>query len=151
MQSDWLAATNFERMHEVVSAINTLEIHAKLTGAGIADPTPAPEIESARHQLLVFLEQLASTMLNARTTGNELAVGTDPRLRELTHRLSGRGGQRDERSHPTTVSPGEISELIRIEDEESLRNAVPKLERLRMLIEEHMQADVAGILGDESW
>src|SRR6266511_3057482 len=100
MQSDWLAATNFERMHEVVSAINTLAIHAKLTTAGVVDPTPGPEIEAARKRLLVFLDQLGDAVEEAESAAGGPVVGSDPRLTDLTYRLLASGNQRRPGPHP---------------------------------------------------
>lgn len=151
MQSNWLAATNFERMHEVVSAINTLEIHAKLTLAGVDDPTPAPEIESARKHLLLFLDQLAAAVEDAETAANGRIVSSDPRLSELAHRQLARSEHGNSQARSGAMSPTALHELISVGDEGNPRKIVPELERLRTLVEEHMQADVDGILGDESW
>lgn len=54
MTSDWVAATTFEQTHEVLFAINTLSIHAKLMTAGVEDPAPDSEMERARARLLIL-------------------------------------------------------------------------------------------------
>ena len=151
MHGDWLAATNFERMHEVVSAINTLAIHAKLTLAGIVDPTPGPQIASSRERLAGFLDQLSDAVEEAEATDSGVIVGSDPRLSELTHRFLTSSGQGNQGIRSRVTSPAELRALVRAGSEDSLRRIVPELERLQKLIEEHMQADVADILGDESW
>ena len=151
MQSDWLAATNFERMHEVLSAINSLAIHTKLTLAGVVDPTPGPEIDAARARLLAFLDRLSAVVEEAESATTGVIVSGDPRLRDLARRLLMEGRDSDPRAGPSDVSPGRLRDLIEAGDLENLRRAVPGLERLGSLIEEHMQADVAAVLGDESW
>ena len=45
MTGDWLAAANFEQTHDLVSAINTLSIHAKLALAGAANTGDPAEVE----------------------------------------------------------------------------------------------------------
>jgi hypothetical protein len=99
----------------------------------------------------VFLDQLAEAVREAEATTNGVVLGSDPRLSELTLQFVASGGQGAQRGRPRVASPVELRELIGGGDEASLRRMVPELERLQKLIEEHMQADVADILGDESW
>jgi hypothetical protein len=37
MSEKWMAVENFERAHEIISAVNTLSIHTKLALAGMDD------------------------------------------------------------------------------------------------------------------
>ena len=59
MKNDWLTASSFERTHEIVSAINTLSIHAKLVLAGIDDSTNQEEVEKLKqkyYEQCLFIE-----------------------------------------------------------------------------------------------
>src|SRR5215469_13484206 len=83
MTGDWLAAANFEQTHEIVSAINTLSIHAKLVLAGADYTGEAAEIQQARARLLSFLERFGSLLQDIEGSQEGTIVGADPRLREL--------------------------------------------------------------------
>jgi hypothetical protein len=148
MKSDWLAAANFERTHEVVSAINTLSIHAKLTLASVADPASDAEIEQARERLLDFLGRLEAVLHEVARDDDGTVVGTDPRLGELAlHFIAGRTHSR-QRPRPSAFPLETLPDLVRSDRPEDLRRLVPHLQELRALLEEETQADIAGILGD---
>jgi hypothetical protein len=58
VNSDWLTASSFERASEIISAINLLSIHSKLTLAGVDDPADPFDIGEARAKLVAFLAEL---------------------------------------------------------------------------------------------
>jgi hypothetical protein len=148
MKSDWLAAASFERTHEVVSAINTLSIHAKLALAGVADPTPSTEIEQARRRLLEFLGRLEAVLKEAEQDEDGTIVGTDPRLGDLALQLLGGPARGDRRPPPSALPLAAVAPLVQSDRPDDLRRVVPYLQELRTRIEEQMHADVAGILGE---
>ena len=146
MKSDWLTAASFERMHEIVSSINTLSIHAKLTLAGVPDPTPEGQISAARRRLLSLFERLKSVIAAAEQRTDGAVLGADPQLGELALQfLTKREGGR----RPVTpkLSSVKLSHLVRSDQPEDLRRLVPYLEELRALVEAATRGDLAGILG----
>jgi len=147
MNSDWLAAASFERMHEIVSAVNTLSIHAKLTLASVADPSPEMEIRKARKRLLDFLQRLEAALEGIQQSADGAVVGTDPQLGELALQFLhvGAGGRRG--SAPA-LAMATLPDLIRSNRGEDLSRLVPYLDELRALVEQQTHADVTGILGD---
>src|SRR5487761_419081 len=83
MEDDWRAAASFERTHVILSAVNTLLIHAKLILAGVPDPTPGAEIQKARGTLTSLLNRLGSLVEATGQRKNSAVVGADPQLAEL--------------------------------------------------------------------
>jgi hypothetical protein len=147
VKTDWLAASRYERTHEILSAINLLSIHAKLTLAGIDDPASDIEVQQAREHLLAFLSRIEAVLKKAEQEHGAV-VGTDPQLGELALRfLAGRpGGSRRSRSPGLPLAT--LADLVRSERPDDLEALVPFLERLRALVEEQTHTDVVTIPGD---
>lgn len=149
MKNDWLTASSFERMFSLVSAINTLSISAKLKIAEVASPISIHEVEQARSILNEFLSNLQDVMQNAEKEQYGIVVGTDPRLGELALQYMTEQKRLPPRSKLFTLSISQLKELIYSDQSGTLNELIDCLEALRTLIEQHTQADVAGILGDE--
>ncbi len=149
MTNEWLTASSFERTFGVISAINTLSIHAKLALAGVADPTEPAEVLQARTTLLAFLDAFHAVLRNAEKDQAGLVVGTDPRLSELALQYRAEQHKLHARSGLFTLPPGELSRLVQSEQAADLPTLVECLESLRGMIDQHGQADVAGIFGEE--
>src|SRR5438046_8236525 len=81
--NEWLTAESFEQAHEILSAINTLSIHAKLTLAGVNDAPREKEVREARTCLLKFLERFEIVVQGAEQRGDGRALGVDPRFGQL--------------------------------------------------------------------
>jgi hypothetical protein len=148
MNSDWLAASNFERMHEVASAINTLSIHAKLELAHVPNPTPESEIEKARNLLLDFIARLRGVLDEVERGRNGTVVGTDPRLNELALQFLGGRASHERRGSQSQLPLTVIQDLVESERPEDLRCLIVYLQELRTVIEEQTHPDIVGILGD---
>ncbi len=149
MKSDWLAAANFERTHEVLTAISVLSIHAKLALAGVDDPAGDAEIQQARDHLLAFLDRIAAVVKDAESERGGAVVGTDPQMSELARRFLPSGAHGSSRSGTIELPLAALVNLVRSERPEDLQTLIRYLEALRKLIEEETHADMAGILGDE--
>lgn len=61
MSTDWLNIQSFQQSQELLSAINTLSIHHKLTGKGYLDTNRKEEAEQAVETLVAFFKKLHST------------------------------------------------------------------------------------------
>ena len=143
-----LDCPEFEQAHEVISAINTLSIHAKLLLAGVDDSSRNAELDKARECLLDFLGRLQAVVTDAEKHQNGAIVGTDPRLGQLAQRFLSQKGKWPRPSGLYTASLPEACALIRsdsLQDEERL---IGFLRDLRSLVEEHAHADIVGILGE---
>jgi hypothetical protein len=143
MKSDWLAASSFERTHEVISAINTLSIHAKLTLADISDPTDATDLETARQRLSSFLERLQGLVDGAKQSRGGAVVGADPELGELAirylHDVQSQGKQSNSRVLPISA----IAKLLHSEQRQDLQTLIDYLSDLRILLEQYSHNDLA--------
>lgn len=156
MKSDWLAASGFERTHEVVSAINTLSIDAKLRRAGVRQPFAPDEVRQARGRLLDFLDT-CRRLVEGAAGRSSAVVGDDPRLGHLAMRLfdtdvPARRGAR-EPTRPLRLAAcgmtfAELKQVLQSERDEELASALPCLRRLRALLEEEAHGDVDSILGE---
>src|SRR5260370_29507971 len=146
--NEWLTAESFEHAHEVVSAINTLSIDAKLKLACADDRGREEEVAQARDRLVTFLCRLENVVDDAARRPDGNVLGVDPRLGELASKfLTGRS-QLPRRSPLYSVSLGEIRRLLGAQKAEDLKMLVKLLRALRVLIEQHAHSDVVRILGD---
>lgn len=148
MENDWLAALVFERMHEIVSAVNTLSIHAKLSVAGVPDPTPKAEIDKARERLTNLLGRLGPVIDGAGGRAGGTVVGADPQTRELALRFLGSQAHGEHRPRAPLPSPKALSDMVRSDRAEDLRALILYLDELRAVIEEQAHGDMIGVLGD---
>lgn len=146
--NEWLVAQSFERVHEVISAINTLSIHAKLTIAGIDDSSREGEVRKARERVCVFLDRLQEVLQNAADHHDRRVLGTDPRLGQLAKRFL---AVKNKWPCPTglySVPLPQVRALILSEAAEHQKTAINALHELRLLLEEHAHADIIGLLGN---
>jgi len=148
MKSDWLAASSFERTHEIVSAINTLSIHAKLTLASVDDSVNAGRVREARARLTEFLDRFSPVLCEAEGSYDRAVVGADPRLGELAVRFLSARRRWPQRSSLFETPIGRVRDLLQSERQEDLPTLISCLEGLRLLVEQNAHADVVGILGD---
>ena len=144
---DWLAAASFERTHEIVSAINTLSVHAKLLLSGINDPDDVA-VKQARARLTEFLERVEALLRDAEQNGEGTVVGADPRLGDLALRFLSSKQRLPRQSAIFSTPFDRLRELIASEQADDLQALIPCLHDLRSLVEQHSRADVASILGD---
>ena len=55
MKSDWMTASSYGRTRELITAINTISIHAKLILADMVDPHNGISLKKGRETLSSFL------------------------------------------------------------------------------------------------
>lgn len=146
--NEWLVAQSFERVHEVVSAINILSIHAKLTLAGINDSFRDEEVRKAREHLCSFLDRFQVVVNDAERHRDRPVLGTDPRLGQLAKRFLAAKGKWPCPPGLYSASLPEVRALILSEAIDDQKGVINCLRDLRLLLEEHAHADISGMLGD---
>ena len=148
MKSDWLTASSFEQTQDLIAAITTLSIQAKLTLSGQSEVAEADEVEHARERLLDFLQRFQRVLESVETSRDRTAVGTDPRFGELATRYLAQKERRPDRAPLYIISMGELERLVQSQNRDDLPRLVECLHDLRRLVEHHVRADVAGLLGE---
>jgi hypothetical protein len=146
--NEWLAARSFERAHEVISAINTLSMYAKLSARGIADAVRAEEAQGAKAVLAAFLAKLESLVTVAQKDPDSVGAGADPRLGNLARRFVAAQKHWPQQS-PLYAQPTQgLVRLLSSADSHDREQLIECLRELRNLIEQNVHSDVVGILGD---
>ncbi len=148
MQGDWLSASSFERVHDIISAINTLSIHAKLMLRGVPDPVDEAEVVRSRTYLFEFLNRFQHVLSSAEQSSDGTVVGVDPRLGELAVRYLSQKQRRYGESRLFTVPVDQLREVAESVLPENLHTLVAYLDDLRTLLEQNSRADVVGVLGE---
>jgi hypothetical protein len=148
VKNNWLAASNFERMYQVISAINTISVYAKLKVAGVDEPTDELELRQAREELTRFITQFDGQLHEAEQRQDGVVVGDDPRFGELTVRYLSAKRQWLEPSGLYKIPLADLAAMIQTERPQDLPQMIECLRELRILLELHSQADVRDILGD---
>ena len=148
MSASWLSTENFERTHQIISAINTLSVYAKLTAAGIADDTTnAAEIADARELLKCFFEKFEQVLVKTKGNDKIFVKGIDPRLNALAQKFETAHNQYP-RSTLYELPFGKIAELLYSEQPEDLTVLVDCLRGLRGLLEQNCRTDISNLLGE---
>ncbi len=148
MRNEWLAASSFEHIQRIIQAITTLSIHTKLALTGRDDPTDYEEIQCARKDLLDFVDHLQRCVGEGELSRTGTVVRTDPRFSELASRYLLGKRQHTEQSPLYAYSFDKAKHLLDSLDTADLLTRVAYLQDLRVLLEQHTQADVIGLLGD---
>ena len=147
MSKEWLAAANYERTQGLVSAINTLSMHAKMALRGRSDPKMCADARQAREVLGRFLDRFAVLISEAESGPFAPLPGADPRLRSLAGRYLRARQQTPDRSVLFELPPGELSQLLVSEDANDRAQLVECLRTLRALLEEQANTDLSDLLG----
>jgi hypothetical protein len=147
MSEEWLAAESFERAHKIISAINTLSIHAKLTIVGVEDTTTPEEIADARQQLSLFLDQFEHIVSEVEKDEEAPLPGVDPRLSSLAQQFV---SAKHQWPHPALYDMPlkKFEQLLNSERATDLPDLIECLRALRSLMEQHVHSDVVGIFGE---
>lgn len=147
MSIHWLTAQSLQNSQDLLGAVNLLSIHTKLQLAGKPDESRAAAAEEAKKKLDIFFEQLE------RVTGNEQqesepVLGADPRLRQLARSfIKAKSNHRRFRSQLVKENLSDVRQLLKSEKAEDRRSLVRCLADLRIILEEHLQADADKMLG----
>lgn len=146
MTSEWLMAESFERTHRLLSAINTLSIHAKLERDGVTDTPDIGNVTEAQEELRHFLERMGPLVHDVEMRQEAPLLGADSRLSSLVRQYAAT------RKRPASVLrklPIErVVPLLDSQQPSDQERLIEYLASLRQLIEQHAHADVIGLLGE---
>jgi hypothetical protein len=149
VRAQWLTVQSFQHGQELLAAINTLSIQLKLREQSAAGPDSAKAVEDARRKLDRFLEEMEQMIGGPDGKEvNPLLLGTNPRTRELAESFE--EARKDRTRFRSELFQGDIANVRQLldsnakGDEELLLRC---LDELRMLLQEHVQADATQIMG----
>jgi len=148
MKAHWLVVQSFQQSQDLLDSINTLSIHTKLELAGIPDEQRTVPAEDARRKIGTFLEELRRHVEGELNEGRPV-VGASPRVRRLARTFE--RGKRDRvrfRSLLFRRPLSDIQNLLHSPRKEDKPPLLECLKDLRVLIEEHVDADAMKILGE---
>ena len=148
MSNNWLAAESFERSHSIISALNTLSIHAKMILANVEDSARNNDVVKARAVLRAFLEGFGALVKEAERTREGMVTGADPRLSQLARTFVAKRNQWPQHSPLYDVTLAEVDALLESDTPDELRRLIAYLQELRVLLEQNVHADIAGLLGE---
>lgn len=148
MSKEWLSVQNFERLHSLISSINTISINAKLKMEGIDDSSRLPQVEESKKNLLEFIDRFELLTQKVERDKDKVAFGLDPRLGELVRRFMEARYRRPQVSALASMSLNELRELLLSDSIPSRAALVRCLRDLRCLLEQHVHKDVVNVLGE---
>lgn len=148
MSNNWLAAESFERAHSIISALNTLSIHAKMILANVDDTARSTEVMKARAILRAFLESFGAIVKEAERTREGMVTGADPRLSQLARTFVAKRRQWPQHSPLYDVTLSEVDALLESDMPDNLRQLIAYLQELRVLLEQNVHADIVRLLGE---
>lgn len=147
MRTQWLTVQSFQYGQELLSAINALSMHIKLTAEGIYEEERAIEAEEAREKLASFLDNLEK-LVGEPDRKMRPVLGKDPRTRQLAESFV--EARRERTRFRSVLFRGDIPharQLLYSDKEEDREPLLRCLQELRFLIQEHVQADATQIMG----
>ena len=148
MSNNWLAAESFERAHGIISALNTLSIHAKMILANVDDTARSSDVMEARTVLRTFLDSFGAIVKEAERTREGMVTGADPRLSQLARTFVAKRNQWPQHSPLYDVTFSEVDALLESDSPDKLRRLIAYLQELRVLLEQNVHADIVGLLGE---
>jgi len=148
MSNTWLAAESFERGQRLIQAVNTLAISVKLTLAGIENPERAALAEHAREELRTFLGDFAGWLAEAERPPMRAVAGIDPRLHQLVMVFVSQRRRLPPRSLLYRLPMEQVRTLLDAHTPAEMQQLLACLQELRAVLEEHLHADVVGLLGE---
>ena len=149
MSIHWLAIQSFQQSQELLSAINTLSIHLKLTDKGYPDTNRKEAAEQAQKTLVDFFQKLDKIVQDIEDGHRKPVLGVDARLRHLAENYV-----HAKRAHGQSRSPflehplSQVRDLFYSECPEDRREVLRVLAAFRELLEEHISVDAKQLLGD---
>ena len=139
MSSNWLDVQSFQQGQELLSAINTVSIHRKLTAGGHPDTNRIEAAEQARDTLIVFFGKLDKVARIIEDGHRQPVLGEDVRLLALAENYVN-----TKRAHSQSRSPFFEIPLVHVKDlfhskhPQDCQNLLEILAVFRILIEEHV-------------
>lgn len=147
MSIHWLTIQSLQTSQELLEAVNTLSIHTKLLLASKPDEDRTAAANEAKEKLDKFLKQLELVIGNEQHE-DEPVVGADPRLRQLARSfIKAKSNHRKFRSELVKEKLSDVRQLLHSEESKDRRSLVSCLADLRVILEEHLQADADQMLG----
>ena len=147
MSTHWLAIQSFQQSQEILSAINTLSIHRKLTDKGYPDTNRKEAAEQARETLVAFFEKLDKIVQNIENGPRKPVLDVDARLRHLAENYV--QAKRAQSHSPFLELPlSQVRDLFYSESSEDRSKALAMLAAFRELLEEHVGVDARQLLED---
>ena len=144
--SEWLTAESFERNHRLLSAINTLSIHAKLACDGVTNSPYIGDVEEARRELRHFLDRMGPLVHNVEAHREAPLLGADSRLSSLVRQYATSRRRSSSVLHRLPIE--QVAGLLVSQKQADQQRLVEYLAALRQLVEQHAHADVVGLLGE---
>lgn len=147
MSTHWLDIQSFQQSQEILSAINTLSIHRKLTDRGYPDTNRKEAAEQARETLIDFFEKLDKIVQDIEDGHRKPVLGVDARLRHLAENyVQSRRSQ--SRASFLEFPLSQVRDLFYSERPEDCREILKVLAAFRELLEEHVNVDTTRLLGE---
>lgn len=147
MSTHWLAIQSFQQSQEILSAINTLSIHRKLTEKGYLDTNRKEAAEQATAILIAFFRKLDKIVQNIEDGHRKPIMGVDARLRHLAENYV---QTKRAQSHSAFLELplSQVTDLFYSESPEDRGKVLAVLAAFRELLEEHVGVDARQLLGD---
>ncbi len=147
MSAHWLAIQSFQQSQELLSAINTLSIHRKLTDKGYLDIHRKESAEQAIETLVAFFQKLDKIVQNIEDGHRKPILGVDARLRHLAENYV--QAKRAQFYSPFLELPlSQVRNLFYSESSEDRSKSLAVLAAFRELLEEHVGVDARQLLGE---
>ncbi len=145
MSAHWLNIQSFQQSQELLSAINTLSIHRKLTDKGYLDTNRKEAAEQAVETLVAFFQKLDKIVQNIEDGHRKPIMGVDARLRHLAENYF---QVKRAQSPFLELSLSQVKNLFYSESSEDRSKALVVLAAFRELLEEHVGVDARQLLGE---
>ena len=139
MSSHWLDVQSFQQGQELLSAINTVSIHRKLTASGYPDTDRIEASEQAKEILIAFFDKLDKVVRIVEDGHQQPVLGEDVRLLGLAENYVN-----TKRAHSQSRSPFFEIPLVHVKDlfyskrPQDCQNLLEILAVFRILLEEHV-------------
>ncbi len=147
MSTHWLAIQSFQQSQELLSAINTLSIHRKLTEKGYLDTNRKEAAEQATAILIAFFQKLDKIVQNIEDGHRKPIMGVDARLRHLAENYV--QAKLAQPCSPFLELPlSQVRDLFYSESSEDRSKSLAVLAAFRELLEEHVGVDARQLLGN---
>ena len=149
MSTQWLNIQSFQQSQELLSAINTLSIHRKLTDKGHLDKNRKEAAEQAREVLVDFFQKLDKIVQDIEGGHRKPVLGVDARLRHLAENyVQAKLTYGQSRSLFFELPLSQVRDLFYSESSEDYGEVLKVLAEFRELLEEHVSVDAKRLLGD---
>ena len=146
MEAKWLSVQSFLQNQRLISAINTLCTSLVLRLEGEEDDEDPEILRESRETVQSFLNNLNKDILDYERSMHKALPGVDPRQYELVKRFVAAKRKRAFSSKAFRETPGKIAPLLDSKNPDHMETLLKSLSELRVLLEEHNQADVQNLV-----